>query len=122
MPSTHERKQALVRGQRAEAFCALRLRLQGYSVVARNWRVPMGEVDIIARRGKVLAFIEVKARETQDAAREAVSANQRRRIENAARAFLAANPDCANMHIRFDVITVAPWQWPAHIRAAWGMD
>jgi putative endonuclease len=122
MPSTLERKKALARGQRAETLCALRLRLQGYGIVARNWRVSVGEVDIIARRGKVLAFIEVKARRTPAAAREAVSANQRRRIVNAARAFLAAHPECANMHIRFDVMTVAPRQWPAHIRAAWGMD
>ena len=120
--ATQDRKQALKRGQRAEAWCAFLLRLQGYAICERNWRVPVGEVDIIARRGKVLAFIEVKSRETIEAAREAVSEKQRRRISNAAGAYLANHPECANLHVRFDVMAVAPRTWPAHIRAAWGMD
>ena len=117
-----DRKQAHKRGQRAEVWCAFILRLQGYTICERNWRVPVGEVDIIARRGKVLAFVEVKSRETIGAAREAVSKKQRWRIENAAGAYLAIHPECANLHVRFDVMAVAPKTWPAHIRAAWGMD
>lgn len=110
------------KGMHAETLCAFLLRLQGYRILARNWRVPVGEVDIIARRGKVLAFVEVKSRDTEDAARAAVSARQRKRIEKAAGAYLAMHPECANMHVRFDVMAVVPRRWPAHIRAAWGLD
>jgi putative endonuclease len=122
MNNTRSRQQARKRGLRAEALCAWLLRLQGYRIMDRNWRVPVGEVDIIARRRQVLAFVEVKTRDTEDAAREAVSLKQRQRIENAARAYLANHPECANLHVRFDVMAVAPWRWPAHIQAAWGMD
>ncbi len=122
MTNTRSRQLARKRGLRAEALCALILRLQGYRILDRNWRVPVGEVDIIARRGKVLAFVEVKTRDTEDAAFEAVSLKQRQRIEKAAGAYLAMHPECANLHARFDVMAVAPWRWPAHIQAAWGLD
>jgi putative endonuclease len=122
MTNTKSRQQAQRRGRRAEALCAWVLRLQGFRILERNWRVPMGEVDIIARRGRVLAFVEVKSRDTEDAAREAVSQKQRQRIENAAGAYLAYHPACAKLHARFDVMAVAPRRWPAHIRSAWGLD
>ena len=117
-----QRQKARKRGLYAEMLCAWVLRLKGYRIVARNWRVPVGEIDIIARRGKVLAFVEVKSRDTEEAARAALQEKQRRRIENAAGAWLARHPECANLHVRFDVMAVAPRRWPAHIRAAWGME
>ena len=122
MTDPRDRQAAQKRGQRAEVLCAFWLRLKGYRVLARNWRVSVGEVDIVARRGQILAFIEVKRRDDMATAMEAVQPRQRQRIEQAAKAWLASHPECANMHARFDVMTVAPGQRPRHIRAAWGMD
>ena len=71
------------------------LRLRGWRIVARGWRCPAGEIDIIARRGRVLAIIEVKSRGEIDVAATALAPRQRRRIARAAEAFLAARPDLA---------------------------
>ena len=120
--TTQARQQAERRGRWAEALCAGLLRLKGYRVLARNWRVPQGEADIIARRGRVLAVVEVKSRKDMENALYAVSDQQKQRITNAAHAWLGHHPDCANLHVRFDVMAVAPGLWPKHIRAAWGQD
>jgi putative endonuclease len=114
-----DKARAQKRGRLAETLCAFLLRLKGYRILARNLREPVGEVDIVARRGKTLVFVEVKARHTKAAALEAVSTKQRQRIINAAQIYLAKHPDCANLHVRFDVMAVAPGGWPAHIRSAW---
>lgn len=91
---------------------------KGYRVVARRFRAGVGEIDIVARRGNDLVFVEVKARERLDDAAEAVTARQQRRIIAAAEAWLAANPDDMTRNIRFDAILVAPRRWPRHILAA----
>jgi putative endonuclease len=108
------------RGKRAsrERGVSTQLFTKGYRVVARRFRTAVGEVDIIARRGNVLVFVEVKARERLDDAAEAVTDRQQRRIIAAAEAWLAANPDDVLRNIRFDVILVAPRRWPRHIQAA----
>jgi putative endonuclease len=79
----------------------------------------LGEIDIVAKRGRVLAFIEVKARRTEDEALESISRTQRHRIENAAGAFLAQRPALADYDIRFDVMTLYGGLWPKHIVDAW---
>jgi putative endonuclease len=106
-------------GLMAEARCALGLRLRGYRVLARRFKVPVGEVDIVARRGRTLAFVEVKARGTLADAAESLTARQRRRILAAAKMYLARHPDLALLDARFDVMLVAPWRWPRHIADAW---
>lgn len=106
-------------GRRAEAVAAWRLRLTGWRIVARRWRCSAGEIDLIARRGRKLAFIEVKARRHSDHAADAVTANQRRRIARAAEAFLAARPDLADLDSRFDVALAARGRAPQWIRDAW---
>ncbi len=105
------------RGRWGETLAVWRLRLAGWRIVARNLRLPQGEIDVIARRGRVLAFIEVKTRANHAQAAEAIAARQQRRITNAARAFLARRPDLAELDIRFDAILVAPW--PRHVVNAW---
>ena len=75
-------------------------------MVARNYRTPHGEVDIIARRGGLLCFIEVKARKDEVQALEAVTPRQRQRIEAAASGFLAQRPDLAHLGVRLDVAAV----------------
>lgn len=106
-------------GRWAERLCAWRLRAAGYRIVARGFRSPFGEIDLIARRGRVIAFIEVKARPTADAALVALSLRQRRRIERAAAAFLAARPGLAGFSPRFDLMLAVPWRLPVHRPNAW---
>lgn len=113
------KKQAYRFGQWAETLCCWRLRLTGYAIVARRYKVPVGEIDIVARRGNLIAFIEVKGRRAQDQAAHALPAPQRRRIEEAAAVFLSRYPDLAACSCRFDLMTATPWRWPRHLQGAW---
>ena len=113
-----ERQVAFALGLSAESRAAAMLVAKGYRIVARRWRSPVGEIDIVARRRKTLVFVEVKARERLDDAAEAVIARQQRRIIAAAEAWLATHPDDVDSDIRFDVILVAPKSLPRHIMAA----
>ena len=113
------RRRAWRFGWLAEELCAVVLRLKGYRVLARRWRTAAGEIDIVARRGRVLAFIEVKARRDGATAAEAISARQRRRVVQAAQAFAARHPAAAGLDWRFDAMLVAGWRPPRHIEDAW---
>lgn len=116
------RRQAFRRGHTAELMCLWHLRLRGYRILARRFRVPSGEIDLIARRGRVLAAIEVKARADLASAGEAVSHRQRRRVMRALEHFLALRPDLAKLAPRFDVMLVAPGRLPQHVADAWRGD
>lgn len=113
------RRMAFRRGRWAELLSVWRLRLAGWRILATNHKTPVGEIDIIARRGSVLAFVEVKARPTLAEASEALAPAQRRRIERAAEAFLAREPRWRQLSPRFDVILVLPWRLPRHLPDAW---
>jgi len=117
-PPSPERQIAFKYGLSAESRAAAFLIAKGYRVVARRWRSPVGEVDIVARRRQVLVFVEVKARANFDSAAESVTERQQRRIAAAAAAWLAQNPADANSDIRFDAMLVAPGKIPRHIPAA----
>jgi putative endonuclease len=117
-----ERRRALRRGRFGELLCRWHLRLRGWRIVARGWRCPSGEIDIIARRGRVLAVIEVKARGDLADAVAAVLPRQRKRIARATSAFLLARPDLAELSPRFDVMLVAPLRPPRHLADAWRVD
>jgi putative endonuclease len=78
----------------------------------------VGEVDLVATRGRQLVFIEVKARKN-GIYHGIVSENQQRRIVRAAEWFLSKNPKYANHDIRFDLVVVAPWSFPLIIKNAW---
>jgi len=122
-PSPRDRRrQAERRGRIAEGLAALLLTIKGFRILARRARTRAGELDLVARRGALVAFIEVKARPDDQAAFDALGAGQRRRIARAAGAFLAARPDCAGCLVRFDAILVRPWRWPLHIADAWRPD
>ncbi len=110
---------AQARGRGAELLCRLWLRFKGYRILAKNWRCSSGEIDIIARRGPVLAFVEVKARSDYEAAANALTRRQRQRIFNAAKAYLAANPGLGSWDLRFDAMLVTPRRPPRHICDAW---
>jgi putative endonuclease len=116
------RQRAQRRGRLAEWLCLWHLRLRGWHILARGWRCPAGEIDIVARRGKVLAIIEVKSRGEFAAAAAALASRQRRRIARAAEAFVLQRSDLAGLDLRFDLMLVAPRRLPRHWRGAWRTD
>src|SRR5271155_1736069 len=92
-----ERRRAAYRaGRSAETLCIWLLRLKGYRILARDWRVPVGEIDILVRRGSVLAAVEVKRRGTLFDAAAAVGPRQRRRILRALEAYVTRYPALGN--------------------------
>ncbi len=112
------RQVAFRTGISAESRAAAYLIAKGFRVLARRWRSPVGEIDIIARRRKLLIFVEVKARERFDDAAWSVTDRQRARIVAAAEAWLAVNDGASFEDIRFDAMLVAPGRLPRHIPAA----
>lgn len=116
------RRAAYLWGLSAETRAALLLRLKGYRILDRRFRVPAGEIDLIARRGTVVVFIEVKARASLDAAIEAVTPRAIERIGRAGHAFIGRHPAYASFDQRFDLIAVIPRRWPVHIVNAFEPD
>jgi len=114
-----KRLKAYRRGLWAEALCRLALRLKGYRIVASRYKVGQGEIDIVAFRRGMLAFIEVKARQHYEEAAACISPRQQARIRTAAMAFMGRNPRFARCSARFDAMLVMPWRWPVHIERAW---
>ncbi|MCB9992602.1 MAG: YraN family protein [Hyphomicrobiaceae bacterium] len=118
-PSRSDGRQAAERaGRTGERLAEWLLRLKGFQIVARRFKSPAGELDIVARRGSLLVFVEVKTRRGNAEKAEALEAVAQRRIIAAANAFLSRHEDLATCDIRFDVIFVAPRKWPDHIRDA----
>lgn len=115
----HARRAAYRLGLSAETRAALWLRLKGYRILARRYRTPRGEIDLIARRGKTIAFVEVKARANRNAALEAISPQAQRRIVEAAHIWLSTNPGCMDVTLRFDAMLIAPRRLPHHMANAW---
>jgi putative endonuclease len=114
-PPDAARVAAFRRGLSAESRAALFLIAKAYRILARRWKTPFGEVDIVARRRNDLVFVEVKARENFDAAAEAVTDRSQQRIIAAAEFWLAHHPQDAHCVIRFDAILIAPGKLPRHI-------
>lgn len=113
------RRRSERRGRRAEWLAALWLTLKGYSVMARRVRTRAGEIDLIARRGDVIALIEVKARRSHDAASEALTPQGWARMAAAADMWRAGDSALNPYAIRFDAVTIAPWSRPIHHVDAW---
>jgi putative endonuclease len=113
-----ERQVAFRVGISAESRAAALLIAKGFRILARRFRSPVGEIDIVARRRQLLIFVEVKARERLDDAAWSVTERQRARIIAAAEAWLADHPDPSIQDIRFDAMLVAPGRMPQHIPAA----
>lgn len=115
---------ALARGQTAERRAVWLLRLKGYRILARRFRPAksygLGEIDIIARSGRTVAFIEVKARKGADEAVFAIGAQQQARIAHAAAHFMKVRPRFADWDMRFDAMVLEAGRfWPRHIVDAW---
>ena len=89
--------------------------LKGYRILARRYRTKLGEIDLIARRGNLVLFVEVKARRTLIEAMEAIAHESERRIEGAADLWLMQQRDYGKLSMRFDMVAVLPWRWPVHV-------
>jgi putative endonuclease len=113
-----ERQVAFRLGISAESRAAAFLIAKGFRILARRWRSPVGEIDIIAARRHLLIFVEVKARENFDDAAWSVTDRQRARIVAAAEAWLARLGQHDFKDMRFDAVLVAPGRIPRHIPAA----
>jgi putative endonuclease len=102
-------------GFRGEALASLALMAKGYRIVARRYRTKLGEIDLVARKGDLVAIVEVKARPTLDEAMDAIGREAQWRIEGAADLWLTAQRDQARLSMRFDMVAVLPWRWPVHV-------
>ena len=105
-------------GLSAETRAAAYLMAKGYRILAKRFRTPYGEIDLVARKRNLLVFVEVKARGSLDEAAYAVTPRQQQRIINAAQAWLMAHPEHAEFDMRFDAMLIAPKRLPRHLLAA----
>ena len=121
--TTAARQRAQRLGHVAEWRAVWRLRLAGYSILARRYRTKLGEIDIVARRGGILAFVEVKARVNTATALDALGERQFGRVARAASLFVAQHPRHAVCSVRFDAVLVSGplWRhlWPRHLPDVW---
>ncbi len=118
--ATYKKRAAYKRGLMGEHLAAMLLRLKGYRIIAMRYRNPAGEIDIIARRGKVVAFVEVKARSDEASALESISHKQKQRISRAADHWLAEQASKGKSFFgRFDVIVLGAGMIPHHIQGVW---
>ncbi|MBR0871668.1 YraN family protein [Bradyrhizobium tropiciagri] len=113
-----ERVAAFRTGISAESRAAALLIAKGYRILAKRFRTPYGEIDLVARRRNLVVFVEVKARASLDDAAYAVTPRQQQRIINAAQAWLMAHPEHAEFDLRFDAVLIAPKSLPRHLLAA----
>jgi putative endonuclease len=111
------KKRAYLKGHWGEKIAALYLRMKGYKILENRFKTPVGEIDLLARKGNTLVAIEVKSRSTREEAAFSLSSTQKRRIERALLYYLrrTASP----LDLRFDVVLISSWKWPYHIRGAW---
>ncbi|WP_425514861.1 YraN family protein [Ancylobacter lacus] len=116
--TTEKRRAAFSRGLAAEERACALLEDLGFAIIGRRVRTPLGEIDLIARTGTLLLFVEVKARSSLTGAAYSILPRQRRRIAAAAEAYLAAHPELAGLDMRLDVILIAPWRAPVHLAGA----
>ena len=113
-----QRIKALRRGSFSEYLAAFSLMLRGYRILAMRYRVKSGEIDIIARKGDLVSFVEVKARATAADSVFAVNGLTQSRIKNASLYWLQTQKDASQMSYSYDIIAVRPWRWPEHFRDA----
>lgn len=123
-PAARVRRGAAARrsGRSAEVLAALWLMAKGYRILGFRLKTAQGEIDLLARRGRTLAVVEVKRRTDLAEALAAVTPEQRRRLIRAAGAVAGRRKALAGLDIRLDLFALAPGGRPRHIAAAWGHD
>ncbi|MEM9938660.1 MAG: YraN family protein [Pseudomonadota bacterium] len=113
------RRKAEARGRWAERYAALYLRLTGHAILDQRARTPLGEVDLIVCKRDVLGFVEVKQRQSEASALQAVSDHSWQRISRAAAYWAARHPHYKELNWRYDLVAVTPWRLPKHYRDFW---
>lgn len=122
MSGKNARRKSQRAGILAEYLTLALLLAKGYRPLAHRYKTPVGEIDLVVRRGNLLAFVEVKHRRQRDAAAHAVHARNQSRVLRAAQWFLAAHPQLAAYQVRFDVCLVPWYRLPHHIPQAFEMN
>lgn len=118
-PRPQQKKRAAYRrGFIAEYAAALLLLFKGYRIAAMRYRTHFGEIDIIARRGDLIVFVEVKARATLTSGVDSVGFESQRRIRTASDQWLSRQADFARLSCRYDIIVVTPPGFPHHFPSA----
>ena len=120
--SEARRRATYLRGRAGEALALAALVLKGYRPLARRFSASGGEIDLILRRGEVIAFVEVKARARLEEAFEAIDARKRARFSRAVRAWIGRNPRYAGLTFRADAVFLAPATWPVHVPDAFWIE
>ncbi len=118
MRGRDDRRRAEQSGRRAETYAAWSLQMKGYQVLARRLRSRSGEIDLIVRRGRTIAFVEVKQRQRLEQALDAITQQARQRIAKAALAWWRQRRIPPEFEMRFDVVVVTPRRWPRHFPGA----
>ena len=116
------KQHAEAKGRWAERMAAWRYRLNGFRLLAERYRTPVGELDLVMRRGQLLVFIEVKARSVLEDALYALHPRQRNRLIEAAEIFLRDHPAHRTCAMRFDLIGIQPWRLPRRVVDAWRIE
>ena len=110
---------ARLSGRRSEVWAAVWLMAKGYRILGFRLKTPTAEIDLLAKRGAILAVIEVKSRTSIEAALEAVSVDQRERLRRAGATLAARRPGLQGAAVRLDLVALAPGRFPRHIPDAW---
>ena len=118
-PARRTRQESGARGRKegrfAEAIAAVLLMVKGYQILGFRLKTPSGEIDLLARKGKTLAVVEVKRRATVELALASVTSAQRDRLLRAARALAARRAGLRHLALRLDLIALAPGRLPRHV-------
>ena len=109
------RREAQARGHKAETWAALFLLVKGYRVLERRFKTPVGEIDLIARKGCRIVFAEVKQRATVELCEAAVTAETRRRVRRAASWWMGRHPQYQDFEQSFDLVFVTRRRLPQHL-------
>ena len=109
-------RSSYTKGLRAEWVSLWLLRLRGYRLVARRYKTPGGEIDLLMRWRRTLVAVEVKHRPSVREAAEALTSHQQKRLVKALLFFLTRNPGYGSYDLRFDLMIVVPWTWPLHLK------
>jgi len=121
MTSNNHKKKTYDAGLKAEKMAAAYLRLKGYKILSERYKTAHGEIDIIAQKNNLIAFIEVKARQTKTQALESITPKMKKRISDSAPHFISQHND-PDMDYRFDVISVTPPFSIHHLDNAWMLE
>lgn len=117
-PLYEQRRRRYRSGHNAEMIVAAVYMALGHRVLGRRFKTPVGEIDLIATKGKRVAFIEVKRRQTSSEGEDAITLTMRRRVRRAADLWLARNPRYQGYDVGFDLVFVVPWRFPIVMRDA----